>query len=79
MIKKVIVIKDIPSNIFEEVSFTIKEGVNIDINNDYDGFKTESILIEAEGVIQEYINKYENVEIKKETIFDKIFNKLKKE
>lgn len=79
MIKKVIVIKDIPSNIFEEVSFTIKEGVNIDINNDYDGFKTESILIEAEGVIQEYINKYENVEIKKETIFDKIFNKLRKE
>ena len=79
MIKKVIVIKDIPSNIFEEVSFTIKEGINIDINNDYDGFKTESILTEAEGVIQEYINKYENVEIKKESIFDKIFNKLKKE
>mgnify|MGYP003302058035 FL=1 len=79
MIKKVIVVKDIPSNIFEEVSFTVREGVNIDVNNDYDGFKTESILIEAEGIIQEYINKYENVEIKKESIFDKIFNKLKKE
>ena len=72
MIKKVIVVKDIPSNIFEEVSFTVREGVNIDVNNDYDGFKTESILIEAEGIIQEYINKYENVEIKKESIFDKI-------
>ena len=60
MIKKVIVVKDIPSNIFEEVSFTVREGVNIDVNNDYDGFKTESILIEAEGIIQEYINKYES-------------------
>lgn len=78
MIKKVIVVKDIPSNIFEEVSFTVREGVNIDVNNDYDGFKTESILIEAEGIIQEYINKYESIEIKKKSIFDKILNKLKK-
>lgn len=78
MIKKVIVVKDIPSNIFEEVSFTVREGINIDVNNDYDGFKTESILIEAEGIIQEYINKYESIEIKKKSIFDKILNKLKK-
>lgn len=79
MIKKIIVVKDIPSNIFEEVSFTIRDNINIDINNDYENFKTESILTEAEGIIQEYIDKYENIEIKKEKLFDKIFNKLKKE
>ncbi len=79
MIKKVIVVKDIPSNIFEEVTFTIRDNVNIDINNDYENFKTESIILEAEGIIQEYINKYENIEIKKENLFDKILNRLKKE
>lgn len=79
MIKKVIMIKDLPSNIFEDVTFTIKEGVNIDIDKQYKSFQSDTILTEAEAIIREYIDKYENVEIKKETILNKILSLIKKE
>ena len=78
MIKKVVVIKDIPSNIIEEAVFTLKDNIKvdefeIDRYNQYD-----TVISEAESLIEEYVNKYEEIEIKKDNFFNKIFNLLNK-
>lgn len=78
MIKKVIVVKDIPSNIIEEAVFTLKDNVAFDIKEKDNYIKYDSILSEAEGLIEEYVDKYEKIEIKKENFFEKIINILNK-
>ena len=78
MIKKVIVIKDIPSNIIEEAVFTLKDNVEVNDTTPQSYMKYDSILSEAESLIEEYVNKYETIEIKKENIIDKILNILNK-
>lgn len=78
MIRKVIVIKDIPSNIIEEAVFTLKENIKFEDYEKENYIKYDSILGEAEGLIEEYVNKYEEVEIRKENFFEKIINILNK-
>ena len=78
MIKKVIVIKDIPSNIIEEAVFTLKDNIEFDVNEKENYIKYDSILSEAEGLIEEYVDKYEKIEIRKENFFEKIINILNK-
>lgn len=78
MIKKVIVIKDIPSNIIEEAVFTLKDNIKFEENVQTNYIKYENVLSEAESLIEEYVNKYEGIEIRKENFIEKILNILNK-
>jgi len=78
MIKKVVVIKNIPSNIIEEAVFTLKDNVKFEENSSTNYIRYDKILSEAESLIEEYVNKYEEVEIRKENFIEKILNILNK-
>lgn len=56
--KKVICIKDIPSNIIEEAIFILKENSSYDKEEKLER-NNEIILSEAENIVEEYINKIE--------------------
>ncbi|MBQ9314057.1 MAG: hypothetical protein IJ220_03510 [Clostridia bacterium] len=55
--KKVICVKDIPSNIIEEAIFILKENISQNQDEENDERSKEIILNEAEEIVEEYINK----------------------
>lgn len=57
--KKVICVKDIPSNIIEEAIFILKENIIEDLDEENNERNKEIILTEAEDIVNEYINKME--------------------
>jgi hypothetical protein len=78
MIKKVVVIKNIPSNIIEEAVFTLKDNIKFEENTSLNYIKYDNVLSEAESLIEEYVNKYEEVYIRKENFIERILNILNK-
>lgn len=80
--KKIICIKDIPSNLIEEAIFILKPNVTQKKNTIFEEKSKEIILDEAENIVDEYISKIqekkdsekenENIrkeELKKEVIY----------
>lgn len=80
--KKVICVKDIPSNIIEEAIFILKENIIEETDEENEERNKDIILTEAEDIVNEYINKMEfekddyneefeisNINIKKEIIY----------
>ena len=55
--KKVICVKDIPSNIIEEAIFILKENVIENAEAEFEERNKEIILNEAEDIVEEYIQK----------------------
>lgn len=57
--KKVICVRDIPSNIIDEAIFILKENVIENEEEETDERTKEIILKEAEDIVEEYVNKIE--------------------
>lgn len=57
--KKVICVKDIPSNLIEEAIFILKS----DVVEDKKGTRKEIILKETEELVREYSDEFSNMEI----------------
>lgn len=66
--KKIVCVRDIPSNIIEEAIFILKENVVDNQDESIEEKSREIILTEAEDIVDEYINKiqYDNEEYTKE-------------
>ncbi len=78
MIKKVVYLKNLPSNIIEEAIFTLKENIEFDINEENNISKKECILEEAQNIIDRYIDEGNYLYPKKKNIFEKILSILNK-
>lgn len=57
--KKVVCVKDIPSNLIEEAIFILKS----DVIEDKRGIRKEIILKETEELVREYSDEFDNMEI----------------
>ena len=58
--KKIICVKDIPSNIIEEAIFILKSNVVENKNNKLEAKSKEIILDEAEEIVDEYLEKIQS-------------------
>lgn len=80
--KKIICIKDIPSNLIEEAIFILKSNAVENKNVKFESKKKEIILDEAEEIVEEYVEKIQqenanennkilnnNIQSKKELIY----------
>lgn len=77
--KKVICVKDIPSNIIEEAFFILKSEVNSPKNEKTKINRKEIATREAEVFLEEYMKKFEKenqYKDKKSTLMNKIFGVL---
>ena len=57
--KKVVCVKDIPSNLIEEAIFILKS----DVIEDKRGIRKEIILKETEDLVREYSDEFDNMEV----------------
>ena len=70
--KKVVCVKDIPSNLIEEAIFILKS----DVVEDKKGTRKEIILKETEELVREYSDEFDKIEIYEEEE-KKIINEFK--
>ena len=61
--KKVVCVKDIPSNLIEEAIFILKSDVIENENNKSTGTRKEIILKETEDLVKEYSDEFDMMEI----------------
>ena len=77
--KKIVCIKEIPSNLIEEAIFILKSDVIENQDNKYEGQTKEILLDEAEHIVAEYVSKLQNkkslniIENKKQMIKESIY------
>lgn len=64
--KKVICVKDIPSNLIEEAIFILKSDVVTNENKKTELIRKEIILKETEDFLKEYSDEFEEIEINEE-------------
>ena len=64
--KKVVCVKDIPSNLIEEAIFILKSDVVDDKNSKTKGARREIILKETEDLVREYSDEFDRMEIEEE-------------
>ena len=64
--KKVICVKDIPSNLIEEAIFILKSDVRANENKKTELIRKEIILKETEDFLKEYSDEFEEIEINEE-------------
>lgn len=78
MFRKVIVLKDLPSNVLSEAILILKDDINIkkDIKKEVKNVKYKSAVDEAQCIIEEYMYKLEH-HIEKKGFFHKILDKVK--
>lgn len=82
MVKKVIYLKDLPSNILSEAILIFKEDVDVekDINlNNLYNIKVNSAIQEAKYIIEECMYKIEKDNENKKSFLHKIIDKVKGE
>ena len=77
--KKVICIRDIPSNIVEEAIFILKSNVVENKNSKLEARTKEIILEEAEDIVDEYIEKIQEEKDAQRQAKDERINQIKKE
>ena len=75
--KKVICVKDIPSNLIEEAIFILKTDSENITNEKINLMRKEIILKETEELVQEYEDEFEKIEIEDEEIEIKYNKDLK--
>ena len=77
--KKIICVKDIPSNIIEEAIFILKSNVVENKNTKLEMRTKEIILDEAEGIVDEYLEKIQDEKNKQKKLTDEKIKQIKKE
>lgn len=79
MYKKVIFLKDLPSNILSEAILVFKEDVivNDDINTNANNIKIDSAIQEAKYIIQECMYKIEKESQSKKSFLHRIIDKVR--
>ena len=75
--KKVICVKDIPSNVIEEAIFILKNDVSDDENKKRNMIRKEIILKETEELVKEYEEEFDNFEIEEVESEFNIMNNFK--
>lgn len=75
--RKVVYIKDIPSNLIEEAIFILKSDVEESDNKKLNIARNEIILRETEDLVKEYEDEYDLIEIEDETPSSNIMNNFK--
>ena len=65
--KKVVCVKDIPSNLIEEAIFILKSDVVTNENKKIELIRKEIILKETEDFLKEYSDEFEEIEINEKT------------
>lgn len=78
MLKKVIVLNDLSSNILSQAILILKEDMEIgdDININGNDIKIKSAIEEANNIIEECMYKIEQENTKKKNFFHKIIDKV---
>lgn len=64
--KKVVCVKDIPSNLIEEAIFILKSDCTDSSNPKIESTRKEIILKETEDLVNEYSNEFSQIEYEKE-------------
>lgn len=79
MVKKVIFLENLPSNIISKAILVLNEDVEVsdELNNEKGNIKIKSAIDEAQNIIEEYMYKIENDNYVKKNLFHKIIDKVK--
>lgn len=75
--KKVVCVKDIPSNLIEEAIFILKSDVVENKNSKSNFTRKEIILKETEDLVREYSDEFDRIEVEQEESKFKIVNDYK--
>lgn len=79
MLRKVIVLNDLQSNLLSEAILILKEEIDIKDNNNTEtqNIRIKSAVHEANNIIEEYMYKLEKENTQKKNFFNKIMDKVK--